>query len=55
MQLTRVALAYVNKRINLYMRFGNPVRTSQLDRWRRSSVFLPAFIFRRIRYAGSSW
>ena len=48
--LTRVALAYVDKRINLYLRFGNPARTIQLDRWRRSAVFLPASIFCRIRW-----
>lgn len=41
MPLTRVALAYVDKRINLYLRAGNPARTIQLDRWRRSAVFLP--------------
>lgn len=48
--LTRVALAFVNQRINLYLRFGNPARTIQLDRWRRSAVFLPASIFCRIRW-----
>ncbi len=48
--LTRVALAYVNKCINLYLRFGNPARTIQIDRWRRSAVFLPASIFCRIRW-----
>ena len=31
--LTRVSLAYVEQRINLYLRFGHPARTVQLDRW----------------------
>lgn len=53
--LTRVALAYVNKRINLYLRFGNPARTIQLDRWRRSAVFLPASIFCRIRWESNDY
>ncbi|ABM39454.1 transposase [Janthinobacterium lividum] len=53
--LTRVALAYVDKRINLYLRFGNPARTIQLDRWRRSAVFLPAFIFCRIRWESNDY
>ena len=53
--LTRVALAYVNKRINLYLRFGNPVRTIRLDRWRRSAVFLPASIFCRIRWESNDY
>lgn len=53
--LTRVALAYVNKRFNLYLRFGNPARTIQLDRWRRSAVFLPASIFCRIRWESNDY
>lgn len=53
--LTRVALAYVNRRINLYLRFGNPARTFQLDRWRRSAVFLPASIFCRIRWESNDY
>lgn len=53
--LTRVALAYVDKRINLYLRFGNPARTIQLDRWRRSAGFLPASIFCRIRWESNDY
>lgn len=53
--LTRVALAYVDKRINLYLRFGNPARTIQLDRWRRSAAFLPASIFSRIRWESNDY
>ena len=32
--LTRVSLAFVERRINLYLRFGHPVRELRLDRWR---------------------
>ena len=53
--LTRVALAYLDKRINLYLRFGNPARTIQLDRWRRSAVFLPVSIFCRIRWESNDY
>ena len=53
--LTRVALAFVNQRINLYLRFGNPARTLQLDRWRRSAVFLPASILCRIRWEANDY
>lgn len=53
--LTRVALAYVDKRINLYLRFGNPARTIQLDRWRRSAMFRPASIFCRIRWESNDY
>lgn len=53
--LTRVALAYVNQRINLYLRFGEPARTLQLDRWRRCAVFLPASVFCRIRWESNHY
>ncbi|WP_281301792.1 DUF2840 domain-containing protein [Iodidimonas sp. MBR-14] len=53
--LTRVSLAYVAQRINLYLRFGNPARTLQLDRWRRCAVFLPAAIFCRIRWESNDY
>jgi hypothetical protein len=36
--LTRVSLAFVEHRINLYLRFGHPVRELRLDRWRRCAI-----------------
>ncbi|MBK8665503.1 MAG: DUF2840 domain-containing protein [Burkholderiales bacterium] len=48
--LTRVALAYLEPRFKLYLRFGEPVRTLRIDRWRRSAVFLPGAMFCRIRW-----
>lgn len=53
--LTRVSLAYIEQRINLYLRFGHPARTVQLDRWRRCAVFLPAAIFCRIRWESNDY
>lgn len=53
--LTRVALAFIDQRINVYLRFGNPARTLQLDRWRRSVVFLPRSIFCRIRWESNDY
>jgi hypothetical protein len=62
--LTRVALAYIEPRFKLYLRFGEPARTLRLDRWRRCAVFLPnshvsaASAGRpttTARFAGSSW
>lgn len=47
---TRVSLAYVEQRFKLYLRFGDPVRTLQLDRWRRCAVFLPGAMLCRIRW-----
>ena len=48
--LTRVALAYIEPRFKLYLRFGEPARTLQLDRWRRCAVFLPNAVLCRIRW-----
>jgi len=50
-----VALVYVSQRINLYLRFGQPARTLQLDRWRRCAVFLPASVFCRIRWESNHY
>jgi len=53
--LTRVALAFVERRINLYLRFGHPARELQLDRWRRCAVFLPAALFCRVRWESNDY
>ena len=53
--LTRVALAYIEARFKLYLRFGEPARTHQLDRWRRSAVFLPGAVFCRIRWQANDY
>ena len=53
--LTRVALAYIESRFKLYLRFGEPARTLQLDRWRRSAVFLPGTMFCRIRWHANDY
>ncbi|SDM61972.1 Protein of unknown function [Oryzisolibacter propanilivorax] len=53
--LTRVSLAYVEQRFNLYLRFGEPTRTVQLDRWRRCAVFLPNAMFCRIRWQANDY
>jgi len=48
--LTRVSLAFVHQRFNLYLRFGQPERTLQLDHWRRCAIFNPSAIFCRVRW-----
>ena len=53
--LTRVSLAFVERRINLYLRFGHPVRELRLDRWRRYAVFLPAALFCRVRWESNDY
>ena len=53
--LTRVALAFVERRINLYLRFGHPVRELRLDRWRRCALFLPAALLCRVRWESNDY
>ena len=52
---TRVSLAFVEQRINLYLRFGHPVRELRLDRWRRCATFLPAALFCRVRWESNDY
>ncbi len=49
----RVALAFVEHRVNLWLRFGKPEREVVLDRWRRVAVFAPGAICCRVRWAGN--
>ncbi|HEJ5651550.1 MULTISPECIES: DUF2840 domain-containing protein [Pseudomonadota] len=53
--LTRVSLAYLEHRFKLYLRFGEPMRTLQLDRWRRCAFFLPSAMFCRIRWQANDY
>ena len=53
--LTRVALAYVDQRIDIYLRFGEPVRVIRYDRWRRCAVFLPDAVLCRIRWQSNDF
>ncbi|MDD5364803.1 MAG: DUF2840 domain-containing protein [Gallionellaceae bacterium] len=53
--LTRVSLAHVEQRIDIYLRFGEPERTIRLDRWRRVAMFLPGAVFCRIRWHANDY
>jgi hypothetical protein len=53
--LTRVMLAYVEQRINLYLRFGHPVRELRIDRWRRCAFFAPATMFCRVHWESNEY
>lgn len=53
--LTRVSLAYVAHRINLYLRFGEPAYPVQRDRWRHVAAFCPASIFCRIHWEANDY
>jgi hypothetical protein len=53
--LTHVSLAYLEARIDIYLRFGEPERTIRLDRWRRVAMFLPGAVFCRIRWHANDY
>ena len=53
--LTRVSLAYVERRINLYLRFGRPLRELRLDRWRRCASFAPGAVFSRVCWESNDY
>ena len=53
--LTRVSLAFVERRINLYLRFGHPMRELRLDRWRRCAMFPPAAVFCRVHWESNDY
>ena len=46
----RVALAFVEHRVNLWLRFGKPEREVVLDRWRRVAVFAPGSVCCRVKW-----
>ena len=53
--LTRVSLAFLAHRTNLYLRFGHPVMELRLDRWRHSAIFTPAAMFCRVRWESNDY
>jgi hypothetical protein len=53
--LTRVALAYIDQRFDLYLRFGDPARIIRFDRWRRCEVFTPNAVLCRIRWQANDY
>ena len=53
--LTRGALAYIDQRFDLYLRFGDPARIIRFDRWRRCAVFTPNAVLCRIRWQANDY
>jgi len=50
-----VALAFIDQRINLYLRFGRPRREVRLDRWQRCAFFIPNAVFARVLWQGNDY
>lgn len=53
--LTRVALAYVEQHLDLYLRFGEPLRIIRLNPWQRWAVFPPGALLCRIRWQANAY
>lgn len=51
----KVSLAFVEHRVNVYLRFGRPVREIVLDRWRRVAVLAPGTVCCRIKWIGNDY
>ncbi|MDP1953271.1 MAG: DUF2840 domain-containing protein [Polaromonas sp.] len=51
----RVSLAFVEHRVNVWLRFGKPVRETVLDRWRRVASFEPNAVCCRVKWIGNDY
>jgi len=51
----RVSLAFVEHRVNVWLRFGQPVRETTLDRWRRVATFEPNAMCCRVKWIGNDY
>jgi hypothetical protein len=51
----RVSLAFVEQRVNVWLRFGKPVREIVLDRWRRVAVFESGGVCCRMKWLANDY
>lgn len=51
----RVSLAFVEHRVNVWLRFGRPLRETVLDHWRRVANFEPGAVCCRIKWIGNDY
>ncbi len=51
----RVSLAFVEHRVNVWLRFGRPVREVILDRWRRVAIFAPGAVCCRVQWVANEY
>lgn len=49
----RVSLAFVEDRVNVWLRFGQPTAEIVLDRWRRVAMFVPNSVCCRVKWIGN--
>ena len=51
----QVSLAFVEQRVNLWLRFGKPTREIVLNRWRRIAVFEPGAVCCRMKWIANDY
>ncbi|MDO8768510.1 MAG: DUF2840 domain-containing protein [Burkholderiaceae bacterium] len=51
----QVSLAFVERRVNVWLRFGWPVRETVLNRWRRVAVFEPGAVCCRVKWIANDY
>lgn len=51
----QVSLAFVDQRVNVWLRFGKPVRETVLNRWRRIAVFEPDAVCSRVKWIANDY
>lgn len=51
----RVSLAFVEQRVNVWLRFGRPGREIVLNRWRRVAVFEPGAVCCRVKWIANDY
>lgn len=53
--LMQVSLAFVDERVNVWLRFGKPVRETVVNRWRRVAVFEPGAVCCRVMWIANDY
>ena len=51
----QVSLAFVDQRVNVWLRFGKPVRETVLNRWRRVAMFEPGAVCCRVKWIANDY
>lgn len=51
----QVSLAFVDQRVNVWLRFGKPARETVLNRWRRVAVFEPGAVCCRVKWIANDY
>ncbi len=51
----QVSLAFVEQRVNVWLRFGKPARETILNRWRRVAMFEPGAVCCRVKWIANDY